>query len=157
MSSTMPSTWFPRLCGTWPGAWGSSAWQPGLLFPGADVWLDLCRLHRGRAVEVLFQRILEPSGLFCWRPVDSYFRLVTGRRNPNLILLTLGLLGGRPDLGLLAVALWTAASSIFLAVRLIMGFLDRSSNGPLRSWFLDADPEAQNPTLAERCFSNTRS
>jgi hypothetical protein len=107
-------------------------------------------------VEGVFKKLLEPSGIFCWRPLDSFFRLITGRRNPNLILLTCGLLGGRPDLGLLAVTLWTVASSLFLVVRLIMGISRRLTDGPLRSWFLDIDPEAPNPSLAQRCFSNRR-
>ncbi len=33
-----------------------------------------------------------------WRPIDTLFRQVTARRNPNLALLTLGALAGRPDL-----------------------------------------------------------
>lgn len=44
-----------------------------------------------------------------WRRFDSWFRLIVARRNPNLILLTAGWLAGRPDWGLLAVAIWTVA------------------------------------------------
>jgi len=142
----------------WYLAWGLGleSWQPGIpLSLKAALWLMFVGYIAGRVVEGIFKKFLEPSGLFCWRPIDSYFRLITGRRNPNLILLTLGLLAWRPDLGLLAVTLWTIASSIFLVVRLFLGFCKRLSNGPLRSWFLEIDPEAENPTLAQRCFSNT--
>jgi len=59
----------------------------------------------------------------------------------------------RADLGLIAVALWTIASSAFLVVRLIMGIRERQSTGQLHSWFSDVDPEAQKPTLTQRCFS----
>jgi phosphatidylglycerophosphate synthase len=71
------------------------------------------------------QRIIE--GIFIkrmgleihvWRPVDSKFRLVTARRNPNMVILAGALLFRRPDLGLELVALWTLASLIFHAVRL---------------------------------------
>lgn len=144
----------------WYLAWGLglASWQPGIpLSLKAAFWMIFIGYITGRLAEGIFKKFLEPSGIFCWRPIDSYFRLITGRRNPNLILLTLGLLAGRPDLGLLAVALWTVVSSIFLVVRLIMGFHTHMSAGPLRSWFLDIDPEAQNPTLAQRCFSSSRS
>jgi len=144
----------------WYLVWGLGleSWQPGIpLSLKATLWLIFIGSIAGRLVEVIFKECMEPSGVFCWRPIDSYFRLITGRRNPNLILLTLGLLGGRADLGLFAVGLWTMVSSIFLVGRLIMGFRERQNTGSLRSWFLDIDPEAQNPTLAQRCFSNSRS
>ena len=144
----------------WYLAWGLGlkSWQPGIpLSLEAAFWLIFIGYIAGRLVEGIFKQFLESSGIFCWRPVDSYFRLITGRRNPNLVLLTLGFLVSRPDLGLLAVALWTVASSIFLVIRLLIGFYTRLTSGPLRSWFLDIDPDAQNTTLAQRCFSNRRS
>jgi phosphatidylglycerophosphate synthase len=142
----------------WYLAWGLGleSWQPGMPLPlSGAFWLIYFGYIAGRLAEGFFKRFLEPSGIFCWRPLDSYFRLITGRRNPNLILLTLGLLAGRPDLGLLAVTLWTVASSVFLVMRLVMGFCACQRSGPLRSWFLEIDPEAQNPTLAQRCFTST--
>jgi phosphatidylglycerophosphate synthase len=144
----------------WYLLWGLAleTWQPGIpLALKTAFWLIFIGYIAGRLVEGVFKKALEPSGIFCWRPLDSFFRLITGRRNPNLILLTCGLLAGRPDLGLLAVTLWTVASSLFLVVRLIMGFHQRLTGGPLRSWFLDIDPDAQHPSLAQRCFSNRRS
>ena len=141
----------------WYLAWGLGlkSWQPGIpLSLEAAFWLIFLGYIAGRLVEGIFTKFLEPSGIFCWRPIDSWFRLVTARRNPNLILLTVGLLVGRPDLGLVAVAFWTATSSIFLAVRLLFGFYLRLSAGSLRPWFLDIDPEAKKPTLAQRCFSS---
>jgi phosphatidylglycerophosphate synthase len=143
----------------WYLVWGLAleSWQPGIpMTLKTAFWLIFIGYIVGRVVEGVFKKLLEPSGIFCWRPLDSFFRLITGRRNPNLILLTCGLLGGRPDLGLLAVTLWTVASSLFLVVRLIMGISRRLTDGPLRSWFLDIDPEAPNPSLAQRCFSNRR-
>ena len=137
---------------------GLESWQPGIpVSLKAAIWLIFIGYIAGRLAEGIFKQFLEPSGIFCWRPIDSYFRLITGRRNPSLILLTLALLAGRPDLGLFAVAFWTVASSIFLVVRLLTGFYESRRTGPLRSWFLDIDPETQNPTLAQRCFSTNRS
>jgi hypothetical protein len=58
-----------------------------------------------------------------WRPFDSWFRLITARRNPNLILLTLSVIVGRPDLGLLAVAAWTVLSFIVHLLRLFQALI----------------------------------
>jgi len=69
-----------------------------------------------------------------WCRVDSLFRLITARRNPNLILLSLSAVAGRPDLGLLAVAVWTVASLVFHCVRLGQAFAVKSRNGFLESW-----------------------
>lgn len=136
---------------------GLTSWDPGMPLSLVDAfWMIFIGYIAGRMVEGIFKKCLEPSGIFCWRPIDSYFRLITGRRNPNLILLTLGLIAGRPDLGLVAVALWTVISSMFLVVRLATGFAFRIVKGPLRSWFLEIDPDEKNPTLAQRCFSNNR-
>jgi phosphatidylglycerophosphate synthase len=68
-----------------------------------------------RAEEGAFMRLFGMH-VHSWRPFDSFFRLITARRNPNLIMLTLAVLAGRPDLGLLAVAVWTA---ICLVVHLV--------------------------------------
>lgn len=110
------------------GAWFSLA-----------VWCILSGYVAGRLAEGLFKVKLGKFGLFCWRPVDSYFRLITGRRNPNLLLLTAGAFMGRPDFGLLAVVFWTVLSSLFLMLRLIMGGYTRLTKGPLQSWLEDAD------------------
>lgn len=92
-------------------------------------------------VGYVVQRIVE--GLFIlffrieihvWRPFDSFFRLITARRNPNLVILTAATLFGRPDLGLAAVAVWTAASLLVHLVQLAQaGFAARRGQA-LTSW-----------------------
>jgi uncharacterized membrane protein len=54
-------------------------------------------------------------------PLDSFNRLVTARRNRNLILLTLGWFMDRADFGLYSVIIWHLLSTGFLAVRVMMG------------------------------------
>jgi phosphatidylserine synthase len=61
-----------------------------------------------------------------WRPIDGLFRTITARRNPNLILLSVGAIAGRPDLGLVMVALWTLASLGFHAMRLFQAEAGRA-------------------------------
>ena len=65
------------------------------------------------------------------------FREVTARRNPNLILMTLGTLPGRPDWGLLAVAVWTVACLVLHGLQLMQALAARR-NGPLSSWMTEA-------------------
>ncbi len=74
----------------------------------------------GRLCEGAFQRWIASFSIFTWRPFDSWFRLIVARRNPNMIMLTASLAIGRPDLGLLAVAAWTALSTAILLVRVLL-------------------------------------
>jgi len=69
-----------------------------------------------------------------WKPIDSLFRTITARRNPNLILLSVGTLAGRPDLGLWMVALWTVVSIAFHVVRLLQAFVARSRGEAIVAW-----------------------
>ena len=87
------------------------------------------------------QRIIE--GIFVrrygmhihvWRPIDSQFRLITARRNPNMVILFAALAFGRPDLGIELVALWTLLSLIFHAVRLAQANARRDRGRPVISW-----------------------
>jgi phosphatidylglycerophosphate synthase len=66
-----------------------------------------------------------------WKRFDSLFRLITSRRNPNLVLLTVSLLIGRPDLGIAAVAAWTVISLVVHSVRILQALF---AARPLSSW-----------------------
>ena len=144
-----------------PPAW-YALWGLGLVnvYPSdfglslnATLWLMLAGYVAGRLVEGAFTSGLGRFGIFCWRPLDSYFRLITARRNPCMILLTVSALFGRPDLGLLAVVFWTVLTSIFLVARLAMAVYVRISQGPLRSWLMDVDQNLKNGSLAVRLFT----
>ena len=69
-----------------------------------------------------------------WRPIDSKFRLITARRNPNMIILLVALVFRRPDMGLELVALWTMISLIFHAVRLAQANARSERGRKLASW-----------------------
>jgi phosphatidylglycerophosphate synthase len=120
---------------------------------GAAGWLICAGYVVGRLVEGVFLAWLGKFGVFCWRPVDSYFRLVTARRNPCLILLTAGALLGRPDAGLAAVTVWTVLSSLFLCLRLAQALHRQRADGAIRSWFLDIDPAKPSQPLAVKLFT----
>ena len=109
----------------------------------------------GRIVEGVFENLLG-CAVFAWRPVDAVFRLVTARRNPVLIILTVAAILGRPDAGFVLAAQWTALCTLVLIVRLVQGLVSRWRHGPLVSWLADgADAERLHPR-AYRTFAGTR-
>lgn len=136
------------------------AWGVGLTAALAQVsdlpimfWLILIGYVGGRLCEGVFQFWIASFDIFIWRPLDSFNRLVTARRNPNLVLLTFSWFIGRPDIGLWSVIIWHLLSTIFLAVRVMMGWQARRSHGPLRSWFEEIVPGQDKGKLAVRIFA----
>ena len=90
-----------------------------------------------RVIEGLFIKRFNGMHIHVWKRVDSQFRLITARRNPNMIILVGSLLFLRPDVGLELVAWWTLASLIFHAVRLAQASEQSLRGMPIASW-LDA-------------------
>ena len=86
-----------------------------------------------RLIEGLFMRRYGMH-IHVWRRLDSRFRLVTARRNPNMVLLVGALLFGAPDVGLELVALWTIVSLIFHAVRMAQATVKSELGRPITSW-----------------------
>jgi phosphatidylglycerophosphate synthase len=78
-------------------------------FPTATLWVILAGYWLQRGEEGVFLRLFG-FHLHAWRPFDSFFRLITARRNPNLLILTPAWALGRPDIGLFLVAVWTGLS-----------------------------------------------
>jgi hypothetical protein len=87
----------------------------------------------GRALEGVFLATFRFE-IFLWRPFDGAFRTVIARRNPNLLLLTAGVLAGRPDGGYAAVAAWTLASNAVHAVRVAQALGRRRRGEPVAPW-----------------------
>jgi len=120
----------------WWWAWGIGigwTWHPATLVVVGGYFA-------GRALEGAF---LATFGFetHSWRPIDTLFRTITARRNPNLILFSVGTAAGRPDLGMALVALWTAASLAFHALRLLQAFAVRLRGGSVTPW--DQRPAAK--------------
>ena len=142
----------------WYLAWGAGliSFSPFLVDVtlGVACWVMVVGYILGRIVEGIFQWWLGGFVIFCWKPFDSYFRLITARRNPNMIFLTGSILIGRPDLGLEAVVIWTVVSSLILLGRLAMALLEMSVKGPLTSWLAEIDPVNGRNSLVVRLFTN---
>jgi phosphatidylglycerophosphate synthase len=112
------------------------AWSMGL--PASAVWVWPTAVitvggYIGRLIEGLFLLAFKME-IHSWRPIDSYFRTITARRNPNLILLMIGTFIGRPDLGLVFVAFWTVFSIAFHTARLVQAFTQRWRGRPIHTW-----------------------
>ncbi len=124
-----------------PPFWWAAWWyalqdiaDPALL-PSLDLalWIVLVGYVVGRILEGIFLQAFKIQ-THIWRPLDSFFRTITARRNPNLAILMVGTLLGRPDLGFLAIALWTLLSLIFHALRILQATLVRLRGGQITSW-----------------------
>jgi phosphatidylglycerophosphate synthase len=111
------------------------------LAPGSELatWIVVGGYFVGRALEGIFLLAFDME-IHCWRPIDSLFRTITARRNPNLILLTVGAAAGRADLGYAMVAIWTLVSIGFHSVRIAQAFASRRRGEAIAAWDEDPDP-----------------
>jgi phosphatidylglycerophosphate synthase len=113
----------------WYLAWGVGA--AGLV--DTATWIVVGGYLASRLLEGLFLLAFSIE-THCWRPVDTLFRTITARRNPNLILLTVAVLAGAPELGMPMVAIWTVVSISFHIVRLTQAFAARARGETIGPW-----------------------
>ncbi len=121
----------------WYWAWAMGLRAAGHPLPPEWLWGSLLVIIVGYVVQRLMEGLsiaLLGMEIHIWRRFDTWFREITARRNPNLVLLTLSWLVGRPDWGLLAVAAWTLVSLLVHAVQLAQAFAERRRHGQLTSW-----------------------
>jgi phosphatidylglycerophosphate synthase len=119
------------------------AWAHGLVAYGRPLapiavtmvlWAIIGGYVLQRLIEGMFMRRFDRMHIHVWEPIDSRFRLITARRNPNMVILVAALLVMRPDWGLILIAFWTVISCIFHAVRLAQAS-ERAARGiAIRSW-----------------------
>jgi phosphatidylglycerophosphate synthase len=121
----------------WWWAWGAGLYAYGRPLETDTFWWVLAAIVGGYVV----QRVIEGAfiGWFkihihVWRPFDSWFRLITARRNPNMVILAAFLVAGRPDWGLIAVAGWTVASLLVHTMQLLQALAARARGQAVVSW-----------------------
>ena len=107
-----------------------SAWQVPAL------WIIVLGYVLGRLQEGFFLWQFKVE-IHAWRALDSWFRLFTARRNPNLAIMTVATVAGRVDIGFLAVAVWTVLSLAFHFLRIGQAIAMRARGEPVRSWLMD--------------------
>lgn len=117
----------------WWWAWFVGVYAVGQSIPYAEISLAvvIAGYVLQRVEEGIFLSLFKLE-VHAWRPFDSFFRLITARRNPNLILLTACALVGRPDVGFTLVAIWTGICLLVHAVQILQGFL--APKGSIQSW-----------------------
>jgi phosphatidylglycerophosphate synthase len=121
----------------WWLAWvnGLAAW--GLALAPVPLAAIVIALVAGYIVDrVIERRFIKRNGfhIHVWKKLDSDFRLVGARRNPNMVILFVAMLFRRPDIGIAAVAAWTVISLAFHLVRFIQAERLRSRGEALKSW-----------------------
>jgi phosphatidylglycerophosphate synthase len=120
----------------WFWATGLAHYAGGTLaYDDATFWWVQAAIQGGyvvqRLIEGTFVRLYEGFHIHVWRKFDSQFRLITARRNPNMVILFVSMWFARPDLGLIAVAWWTVISCAVHAVRLVQAL---AAPKPIVSW-----------------------
>ncbi|MGA0530465.1 CDP-alcohol phosphatidyltransferase family protein [Hansschlegelia sp. KR7-227] len=115
------------------------AWIVGLPAAGLPVehaslmiWIIFGGYIVQRIEEGIFVRAFGMH-MHVWRPFDSFFRLITARRNPNLIILTLFALAGRPDVGMIVVCAWIVICLVVHLAQVVQAFVV-SRRAPITSW-----------------------
>jgi len=122
----------------WAWAVGLDAAGMPLAAPAAILGVIIGGYLLGRLQEGLFLLLFRIE-MHIWRPLDTRFRLITARRNPNVFLLMIFAIAGAPDTGLVAVALWTLISLAFHFVRIYQAWIESRSR-PIVSWMADLSP-----------------
>ena len=142
--------------GPLPWGLGPGTAQPEAMPVALLCWLVAGGYVAGRLIEVAFHQ-LGHCGIFAWRPFDARFRLIAARRNPCLVILTVGTAAGRPDVAFVGVVVWTLASSAMLFFRLLYAAgVHWRSGQPLDSWLKDGASAAREHPRAWQTFSVTR-
>lgn len=122
----------------WWWAWGVGLASWGLALSTGTFAAVMIAIVGGyvvqRLIEGLFIRRYAGMHIHVWEKVDSDFRLITARRNPNMVILFAATLAQRPDIGLIAVAWWTVLSCLFHAVRLVQAMGREKRGETITSW-----------------------
>ena len=121
----------------WYVAWGLGLLATGTQWSNGFFWIVIGAILGG----YILQRVIEGIAIkwlgleiHIWRPIDTLFRQITARRNPNLVVLSFFTAVGKPDWGLLAVAAWTVICFALHVLQIGQAFSVRRATGPLNSW-----------------------
>jgi phosphatidylglycerophosphate synthase len=121
----------------WYVAWGLGLLATGTQWSNGFFWIVIGAILGG----YILQRVIEGIAIkwlgleiHIWRPIDTLFRQITARRNPNLLVLSFFTAMAKPDWGLLAVAAWTVICLGLHVLQMVQAFSVNRTAGPLNSW-----------------------
>ncbi|MEG3165809.1 CDP-alcohol phosphatidyltransferase family protein [Sphingomonas sp. PB2P19] len=121
----------------WWWAWAAGCAPYGRPLDDTTFWWVIGAMAFGYVA----QRLIEGAfivrfgmHIHVWERFDSWFRLITARRNPNMVILFACLVIARPDWGIIGVAVWTVISLIAHVVRLIQAIAARARGATITSW-----------------------
>src|SRR5262245_7620884 len=112
-----------------------SAWQVPAL------WIIVLGYVLGRLQEGFFLWRFRVE-IHAWRAIESWFRLFTARRNPNLAIRTVAVIAGHVGIGFLAVAAWTILSLAFHFLRIGQAIAAKARGEAVQSWLMDGTKAA---------------
>ena len=122
----------------WWWFWATGLVQVGLGLSDTLFWWVQGTMVAGyvlqRAIEGAFIWQFGRMHIHVWRRFDSRFRLITARRNPNMVILFVAMLFGRPDVGIVLVAVWTAVSFAVHLIRLGQAIQREKRGQAITSW-----------------------
>lgn len=129
----------------WYLAWGFGLSVSGYPLSTSLLWGTIGVIFAG----YILQRVMEGMAIkfygieiHIWRPIDTLFRQITARRNPNMAILTVSILFTRPDLGLIAVAVWTVICLILHFIQILQAHRAYQITGKLSSWLTVTVPSS---------------
>lgn len=111
---------------------GISLVDPGYPWTWLSCWIVLGTYVIGRVLERGFKKHFGINP-FMWKQFDSRFRMIISRRNIILLIMTVGLVVGRPAEAFAACAAWSLISVLVQAVRYAQA-IGRSRHEPIRAW-----------------------
>lgn len=61
-----------------------------------------------------------------WKPIDSFMREITARRNPNMLIFMVAVMLGAPGWGFIGFAAWTVICLVFHGVRVVQALFAKN-------------------------------
>jgi len=117
------------------------AWWIGLEagMPGSSTTMLALVVGGHIAGKLVEQAFISTFGLkiHVWEKFDSTFRLYTARRNPNVVILTIGLLLAGPGIAYVAMMIWLWLSLAIHVGRYFQALAQRRDGTVIRSWLED--------------------
>jgi phosphatidylglycerophosphate synthase len=113
-------------------AHGISLANPGHSWTWLSCWIILATYVIGRVLERGFKKQFGINP-FMWKPFDSRFRTIVSRRNIILLMMTAGLIVGRPAEAFAACAAWSVVSVLIQGIRYVQA-VGYSRREPISAW-----------------------